>query len=183
MSSQTTYPFVPKACHCKLSEKLSTHPDIWWGYEMTKQKRFGRRSRYRCHKNDFECSAVPSRQTGLKLFLFTRQYDLLWSLIFDFTFKISFLFLLFFFLFRTPQYSEAFYLTVSAAKFCRYLFFYAQVPAIMAYFFVKKHSFSFHPFTHPLSPPAISGTHLPKLCEGTPSHFLRIPLESGEIKN
>lgn len=29
----------------------------------------------------------------------------------------------------------------------------------MAYFFVKKHSFSFHPFTHPLSP---------KLCEGTP---------------
>lgn len=37
----------------------------------------------------------------------------------------------------------------------------------MAYFFVKKHSFFFIPSPIPC-PPAISVTHLSKLCEGTP---------------
>lgn len=152
MSSQTTYPFVPKACHCKLSEKLSTHPDTWWGCEMTKQKRFGRRSRYHCH------SAQPTNR--IEIISFTRQYDLLWTLILDFSF--NFFFISFFF--HDPLYSGAFYLVISLAQFLHRSFFIVKSQQWCHISLLRSTPVLFFPAPIPC-PPAIS---VPKLCEGTP---------------
>lgn len=155
MSSQTTYPFVPKACHCKLSEKLSTHPDTWWGYEMTKQKRFGRRSRYHCH------SAQPTNR--IEIISFTRPYDLLWALILDFSFNFFF-FLISFFLWPTVLWSILFG-NISCPIFAKIFFILLSSPSNNVIIsLLRSTAFLFIPSPIPC-PPAIS---VPKLCEGTP---------------
>lgn len=100
-------------------------------------------------QNDFKCSAVPSLQTGLKLFLSQGSmifYGLLFLILllkFDF---------IYFFIFLRPTAQWSILFVNISGKILQSYLFYCQVPAIMAYFFVKKHPFSFHPFTHPMSP-------------------------------